>query len=47
VAGVLLVQEAGLHVQIKGALAPAGLDAGDALHLSGRPQVLEEVRLIN
>ena len=40
-AGVLLVEVAGLHVHVEGAFAAAGLDAGDALHLGRRLQVLE------
>ena len=47
VAGVLLVQVAGLHVQVEGALAAAGLDAGDALHLGRRLQVLEVMGFVN
>ena len=47
VAGVLLVQVAGLHVEVEGPLAAAGLDAGDAVHLGRRLQVLEVVRLVD
>ena len=42
VAGVLLVQVAGFHVEVEGPLAAAGLDAGDAVHLGRRLQVLED-----
>jgi hypothetical protein len=38
---VLPVQVAALHVQVEGPLGPAGLDAGDAVHLRRRLQVLE------
>ena len=47
VAGVLLAQVAGLHVEVEGPLAAAGLDAGDALHLGRRFQVLEVMRLVD
>ena len=47
VAGVLLVQVAGFHVEVEGTLAAAGLDAGDALHLGRRLQVLEVMRLVD
>ena len=47
VAGVLLVQVAGLHVHVEGPLAAAGLDAGDALHLGRRLQVLEIMGLVD
>ena len=40
VAGVLLVEVAGLHVEIERPLAPAGLDAGHSLHLTWGLQVL-------
>ena len=46
-AGVLLVEVAGLHVDVEGPLAAAGLDAGDALHLGRRLQVLEIMRLVD
>ena len=46
-AGVLLVQVAGLHVEVEGPLAAAGLDAGDAIHLGRRLQVLEVLRLVD
>ena len=47
VAGMLLIQVAGFHVEIESPFAAAGLDAGDALHLGRRLQVLEILRLIN
>ena len=47
VAGVPLVQVAGLHVEVEGALGAAGLDAGDAVHLGRRLQVLEVVGLVD
>ena len=47
VAGVLLVQVSGLHVQVEGPLAAAGLDAGDTLHLGRRLQVLEVMGLVD
>ena len=47
VAGVLLVQVAGLHVHVEGPFAAAGLDAGDALHLGRRLQVLEVMGLVD
>src|SRR5438105_108070 len=47
VAGVLRVQEAGLHEGIERALAAAGLDARDALHLGRRFQVLVILGLVN
>ena len=47
VAGVALAEVAGFHEQIEGALAAAGLDAGDALHLGRRLQILEEMRLVD
>ena len=40
-------QVAGLHVEVEGPLAAAGLDAGDALHLGRRLQVLEIMRLVD
>jgi hypothetical protein len=47
VAGVLLVQVTGLHVHVEGAFAAAGLDAGDALHLGRRLQVLLSMRTLH
>ena len=47
VAGVPLVEIPGLHVEIKRALAPPGLDAGHAVHLGRGLEILEEVRLVN
>ena len=47
VAGMLLAQVAGFHVEVEGALAAAGLDAGDALHLGRRLQILEVMRLVD
>ena len=47
VAGMLLAQVACLHVHVEGPLAAAGLDAGDALHLGRRLQVLEVMRLVD
>ena len=47
VAGVLLAQVAGFHVHVEGPLGAAGLDAGDALHLGRRLQVLEIMRLVD
>ena len=47
VAGMLLTQIAGFHVEVEGPLAAAGLDAGDALHLGRRFQVLEIMRLVD
>ena len=46
-AGMLLVQVTRLHVHVEGPLAAAGLDAGDALHLGRRLQVLEIMRLVD
>ena len=46
-AGVPLVEIPGLHVEIKGPLAPPGLDAGHAVHLGRGLEVLEEVGLID
>ena len=40
-------QVAGFHVEVEGPLAAAGLDAGDALHLGRRLQVLEVMRLVD
>ena len=40
-------QVAGLHVEVEGPLAAAGLDAGDALHLGRRLQVLEVLGLVD
>ena len=47
VAGVLLAQIAGLHVEVERPLAAAGLDAGDAVHLGRRFQVLEIMGLVD
>ena len=47
VAGMLAVQVAGFHAEVEGTLAAAGLDAGDALHLGRRLQVLEIMRLVD
>ena len=47
VAGVLLAQVAGFHIHVEGAFGTAGLDAGDAIHLGRRLQVLEIMRLID
>jgi hypothetical protein len=47
VAGMLLVEVAGFHVHVEGPLGAAGLDAGDALHLGRRLQVLEIMRLVD
>src|SRR5271166_2728930 len=47
VAGVLAVQVAGFHQQVEGALAAAGLDAGDAFHLGGGFEIFEVIRLVN
>ena len=47
VAGVPLVEIPGLHVEIKRALAPPGLDAGHAVHLGRGLEVLEEVGLVD
>ena len=46
-AGVPLVEVPGLHVEVEGPLAPAGLDAGDPVHLGRRFQVLEEVGFVD
>ena len=45
-AGMLLMQVARLHQEVEGALAAAGLDAGHALHLGRRLQVLDS-RLVH
>ena len=45
--GVLLVEVTGFHVHVEGPLRAAGLDAGDALHLGRRLQVLEIMRLVD
>ena len=47
VAGMLLAEVTGLHVHVEGPLAAAGLDAGDAIHLGRRLQVLEIMRLVD
>ena len=47
VAGVLLAQVSGFHVDVEGPLGAAGLDAGDAIHLGRRLQVLEIMRLVD
>ena len=47
VAGVLLVEVTGFHVHVEGSLGAAGLDAGDAVHLGGRLQILEIMRLVD
>ena len=47
VAGVLLAQVAGFHVHVEGPLGAAGLDAGDAVHLGRRLQVLEIMGLVD
>ena len=47
VAGVLLVEVTGFHVHVEGPLGAAGLDAGDALHLGRRLQVLEVMGLVD
>ena len=47
VAGVLLVEVAGLHVEVERPLAAAGLDARDPVHLGRRLQVLEVVGLVD
>ena len=44
---MLLAQVTGFHVHVEGPLAAAGLDAGDALHLGRRLQVLEIMRLVD
>ncbi len=45
--GMLLAQVAGLHVDIERPLGAAGLDAGDAVHLGRRFQVLEIMCLVD
>ena len=45
--GMLFVQVTGFHVDVEGPFAAAGLDAGDALHLGRRLQVLEIMRLVD
>ena len=47
VAGMLLAQVAGFHVEVEGPLAAAGLDAGDPVHLGRRLQVLEVMGLVD
>ena len=47
VAGVLLVEITGFHIEIKGPLTAAGLNTGYAFHLGRRFEVLEVMRLIN
>ena len=47
VALVPLFQVAGLHVQVERLFAAAGLDAGDAVHLGRRLQVLKIMRLVD
>src|SRR5205823_3651511 len=44
---MLLMEETGFHVKIESSLAAAGLDAGNALHLGWRLQVLEVVGLVD
>ena len=39
-AGVLLIQVAALHVEVHRALAAAGLNPGNPVHLGGRGEVL-------
>ena len=46
-ARVLLVQVLRFHVQVEGAFAAPGLDAGHPFHLGGGLQVLEIMRLVN
>ena len=46
-AGVSPVQELGLHVHVERALTAARLDAGDALHLGWRFEVLKVLRFID
>ncbi len=41
------MQVTGLHVHVERSFAAAGLDAGDALHLGGRFEVLEVVGLVD
>ena len=45
VAGVLPVEGAALQVEVEGALAAAGLDAGDAVHFRRGFQVLESTAI--
>ena len=47
VAGMLLAQVTRFHVHVEGPLAAAGLDAGDAIHLGRRLQVLEIMGLVD
>ena len=47
VPGMLLVQVAGFHVHVEGPLGAAGLDAGDAVHLGRRLQILEIMGLVD
>jgi len=46
-AGMMLFEVAGLHVEVEGALGAAGLDAGHPLHFRRRLQVLEIMRLVD
>src|SRR5206468_831205 len=46
-AGVLPVQVAGLHEEVKGPLAAAGLNTGNSVHLGRRLQVLKVLRLVD
>ena len=45
--GCCSLEVAGLHVQVEGPFAAAGLDAGDAVHLGRRLQVLEIMGLVD
>ena len=45
--GMPLAQIAGLHVDIECPFAAASLDAGNAVHLRGRLQVLEIMGFVN
>ena len=45
--GVLFAQVAGFHVDVECPFRAAGLDAGDAIHLGRRLQVLEIMRLVD
>src|SRR5437879_3218242 len=47
VAGVLPVQEAGFHVEVKGPFAAAGLNTRHAFHLGWGFEILEVVTLVN
>ncbi len=47
VPGVLLVEVAGLHVEVERPLAAAGGDAGDPLHLGRRLEVLVGLELVD